>query len=699
MSAASNFGIPMRVCFLALISQFFILSALAAPPPSSPGLPHQWAPALKQAVGTAYEPVAAASPVWFTLAQGVVTEVFYPNADFPQIGELQLVVTDGDRFFSEQKRDTISTVRYKDEGMVVQVSGKDRSGRYSYEQEIFTDVAAPALRIRTRFKAATSGLRVFVLFKPALDNNGSRNIGSALKTGLFASGASPTQVRAGGPTHAALIASVPWGTTSAGFLGSSDGWMDLFQNSRLTQSQKEAGPGNIVLSGELLLKSENTSEFELALGFGQTQAAALTYASTAIQFPFEKARSQYESGWNQYLKSLTSAGSPFSRRSAQIIKMHEDKRRRGAIVSSLSNPAIPEGKQASDGGGGYHLVRPRDAYHAAMALLAAGDSKTPRDVLRYFVQTQSGDGSWPQSLWIDGTPDWKAIQMDQIAFPILLAGHLRARLGISLSEDELEMVRKATTYLISRGPRTEVDRWDEAQGYSPSTLAVEVSALRTAAALTGDSIPRTAAEEWQIQIERWTMVTEGPLGKNYYLRVSPTGEPSQREGVDLAHGAGASFAWEILDGGFLELVRQGIRDADDPRIRGTLRIYESETSGLGEKGSFHRYTKDAYGPGRSGGFWPVLAGERGHYAVAAKDFEQARVQLHLLERSALPSGLLPEQVIQPSPSLRVGLGVASPHVWAHAEGVLLNRSIEEGKVFDAPPFIRSTGDEQSPFSR
>ncbi|MGZ3688143.1 MAG: glycoside hydrolase family 15 protein [Bdellovibrionota bacterium] len=696
---------------LATVLTLMFGSVALADPQGAPGIPHRWAPAAKQAVGTAFEATSANSPVWFTIAEGIVTEVFYPRVDTAQVGDLQFIVTDGEHFFSEQKRDTVTKVSYEDEGMVVRVSGEDRQGRYSFDQEIVTDSAAPVLRVRTHFHWNQSGLRVFVLFKPAINNAGAQNLAYADESGLVATRMNTNVHAIGGklvrdldPAYAALLASAPWSNTSAGYVGFSDGWQDLSRNFHISQQWHSAGPGNIALTGELEVPSGQDFTYELALGFGTNRSEATTYARTSLGVPFESIRSDYESGWNHYLGRLEHntngqdrlffTESSFVRRSAEIIKMHEDKRTRGAIVASLSKPAVPDSDHGFDGTGGYHLIWPRDLYHAAMGLLAAGDNQTPLDVLRYYVKTQHPDGSWAQNTWVDGTAYWHGLQMDEVAFPILLANQLQKRGVHRLASDELEMVRRAASFLMSHGPTTQEDRWEEIGGYVPSTLAAEIAALKVASQLTKDSETAATAQQWSALVESWTLVTQGPLGNSYYLRSSPSGNPDGPEPVDLANGAGHASASEILDGGFLDLVRMGVRGAEDPRILSTMKIYESPRLGIAaadastpEAAVYRRYNRDQYGMNHVGGFWPLLAGERGHYAIAAQQMERARAELFALERSAMDTGLIPEQTINPpSPTYgaSTGLGVACPLVWAHAEDILLHRSLEEGLVFDAP---------------
>lgn len=699
-----------------------ILAALlnlahASDAPGKPGIPHTWAPALKQAVGTSYESsTSPKSPVWFTLAQGILTESAYPTIDQPQMGDLQLLVTDGKSRLSEQRRDVISEVRYAPQGATVEVRGVDRDGWYSFEQQIVTDPEFPVIRIRTLFRPAKPGLRVHVLFKPAHQNTGADDIAWSDSQALLSEARTstltpPFPVRKFDPAGAAVVTSTGFLQTSAGYVGTSDGWQDLQKNFRMTQRHLQAGPGNVALLGELKLPGLRLESpepllpvaFEFALGFGPDARTAAQHARQSLaNAPFEQVRESYEAGWRNWFRSLDSQGRAMlsrhegSRLSALVIKMHEDKLNRGAIVASLSKPGIPDSDRASDSLGGYHLVWPRDLYHAAMGLLAAGDLATPRSVLDYLVKTQKIDGSWHQNFWTDGSPYWTGQQLDEIAFPILLThqlikqGVLRGEL---LNPSIRALVLKAARFIVKNGPRSQQDRWEEIGGYIPSTLAAQISAL-AAASLILPEHPEFAkiSRAWNSRIEEWTFVKTSQTGNNYYLRTSPGGKPNDREDLDLANGAGRAMASAILDGGFLELVRLGLRSADDWRIQSTLQLYEdaeyldiaSKTDpGTGARG-YRRYNRDFYGEKRVGGYWPLLAGERGHHALANGDLPRARAQLNLLESQTLPSGMIPEQTRTVASPADAGLGVACPLVWAHAEALRLRRSVRDGQVFDQP---------------
>src|ERR1700682_3096086 len=75
-------------------------------------MPPRWTRGAKEAVGTAY---STASRVWYTVAAGILTEIFYPTIDTPQIRDLQFLITDGQTFFHDERRNTISRVDCVDE--------------------------------------------------------------------------------------------------------------------------------------------------------------------------------------------------------------------------------------------------------------------------------------------------------------------------------------------------------------------------------------------------------------------------------------------------------------------------------------------------------------------------------------------------------------------------------------------------------
>jgi glucoamylase len=207
-----------------------------------------------------------------------------------------------------------------------------------------------------------------------------------------------------------------------------------------------------------------------------------------------------------------------------VLRSHQDKTYPGAMVASLSIPWGDSGNER----GGYHLVWPRDLVETAGALLSLGAEQEARDTLRYLISTQIEDGHWYQNQWLGGRAYWEGIQLDETAFPVLLAATLDEREALSGIEVE-DMVRRALGFIARTGPATEQDRWEESTGINPFTLALCIAALVAGA----DLLPSPArdwalelADFWNSNIERWTSVAGTALAKRlgvsgYYVLVLP----------------------------------------------------------------------------------------------------------------------------------------------------------------------------------
>ena len=398
---------------------------------------------------------------------------------------------------------------------------------------------------------------------------------------------------------------------------------------------------------------------------------------------------------------------------------HEDKTYSGAFIASAS---IPWGASKSDDDlGGYHLVWTRDMVQSATAMIACGRSETALRALVYLACTQQVDGSFAQNFWIDGTAYWGGIQLDEVAFPIMLAWRLWKADALT-GFDVLPFVERAASFLVRYAPVTQQERWEENAGYSPSTLAAVISALICAADLARahgnadlGSYFETYADWIEANLDEWTTTSEGvllPEVKRHYMRIRPPaeGQPFFNPNVPPGHipianrapDEKAEFeAREVVDGGFLELVRYGIRRADDPLIVDSLKVIDATLKIDTPDGPvWRRYNHDGYGQRKDGGpyqgwgqgrAWPLLSGERAHYELAL-----GRPVDHLIkaiESCSSAGGMLPEQVWDhddlPSEGMYFGksAGSAQPLVWAHAEYLKLLRSASDGKVFDRIPVV------------
>jgi glucoamylase len=689
--------------------------------PGWPGIPARWTSSAKTGLGTA---VGRESRVWFTLSHGILNEVYYPRVDCACTRDMGLIVTDGQSLFSEEKRDTRSETTMVEAGVpAFRIRNTALDGRYAVEKEVFADPWRDVVLERVRFVPQSGTLAdygVYVLLAPHLANWGS---GNTAWVGEYKG--TPMLFAERGSYALALASSVPWLARSVGFVGISDGWQQLRADKSLARTYQRAENGNVALTGQVDL-GVSDGVFVLALGFGPTANEAGQHALTSLLEDFDVTKAAYVSGWKQWHQSLkwrTAWKAPrrrFYHVSAAVLRTHEDKRVEGGVIASLS---VPWGSSKGDDDlGGYHLVWPRDLVEAAGGLLAVGAHREARRVLRYLQVTQEEDGHWAQNMWLDGTPYWSGIQMDETALPILLVD-LAVREGAldpTTEQAYWPMIERAAAFLVRNGPVSPQDRWEEDPGYSPFTVAAEIAALLVAAdladrasAAAAASYLRETADAWNASIERWLYVEGTDLAQQhgvdgYYVRVS---EPDQADAASPCSGfvpiknrpPGQSMARaaSIVSVDVLALVRFGLRAPDDPRIVNTVKLIDALLKIETPTGpAWHRYEGDGYGEHADGEpfdgtgigrVWPLLTGERAHFELAAERKPAAEQLARALEAFAGGSGLIPEQIWDsadlPARELFFGhaSGSASPLVWAHAEYVKLCRSLRDGEVFDRPP--------------
>lgn len=680
----------------------------------APGIEPRWTHGDKEGMGTSY---SSSSKVWFTIWNGIITETYYPRVDKPQLRDLQLLITDGEQFFHEEKRDLISEVERVIEGIPYYVvRERDEANRYKVEKEIICDPHLGVVLQKVVIKPSPEfrkTLHVYVLCAPHLDVGGEGNTGRVINV----SGKKILQAEKNG-TYLSMGCWPGFTRGSCGYVGTSDGWTDISGNMKMTHEYDYAPDGNIALTGEIDV-SEGY-EFVIGLAFGNSSHSGTTRLFQSISTPFEKNKARYIEQWKRGLSSIrdmsTAAmdGGTLYKSSYSVLLTHEDKTFEGALTASLS---IPWGEAASDNDrGGYHLVWPRDMYNSSTAALAAGNVELPFRTLVYLSVAQGDDGGFPQNFWIDGQPYWHGMQLDETAFPIILAWRLNE--GRCLGEfDPTDMISRAAMYLITHGPATQEERWEEASGYSPSTLASNITALVCASDYMekrGDRESAAYLAEYADflfnHLEKWTVTENGTLVsgiRRHFIRLMPVdmNNPEPLENLDQLYlnianaepGEPSRYpASEIVDGGFLELVRYGIYSPNDPLIVDSVKVIDNVLKVDTPMGPcWHRYNHDGYGQKDDGtpftGYgkgraWPLLTGERGHYEIAlGKDVKK---YISSMEQFAGPTHLLPEQVWDTTDLKEKYMffgkatGSARPLAWAHAEYIKLLRSAGDGKVFD-----------------
>jgi glucoamylase len=687
--------------------------------PGGPGIPPRWTSSAKSGVGTSS---GGSSRVWFTISHGILDEIYYPRIDLACTRDMGLIVTDGKEFLSDEKRDTDHQQEYLSPGVpAYHLTNTCGQKRFKIEKEILTDPLRDSLVQKVQFTALQGELsdyHIYVILAPHIHNQG---YGNTAWVGDYKGYPMLFAQREG--ITLALASSTTWLKRSAGFAGVSDGWQDLAQHKQMTWEYDRAENGNVALSGEVDLAGCKGS-FVLAIGFGTNPYEAGQRALSSLYQDFSFTRSTYIDTWRSWLKKFTPPDMDQKHDlypiSMMVLRVHEAKSFAGGLIASLS---IPWGSSKGDNDlGGYHLVWPRDLVESTTGLLAAGAKEDALRVLQYLEVTQEADGHWPQNMWLDGSPYWNGIQLDETAFPILLID-MAYRLG-ALPEKAVPrfwaMVHRAASFIARMGPVTQQDRWEEDPGYSVFTLAVEIAGLLAAADLAEmhnekelAEYLRQTADTWYSHIDDWTYVVGTKLAKQvgvpgYYVRITP---PDVAEAASPAKGfvpiknrpPGQTMepAKLIVSPDALALVRFGLRAPDDPRMVNTLKVIDACLKVETPVGpAWHRYTDDGYGEHPDGTpfdgtgvgqLWPLLTGERAMYELAAGHVDTAQALLKTMEAFANPGGMFPEQVWDgpdiPDKELFFGKpsGSAMPLVWAHAEYIKLRRSLREGIVFDLPP--------------
>lgn len=637
-------------------------------PPGAPGLDPTWSSSDKDMITTGL----GASRIWATLGHGIVNEVYWPSTGRPQIRDLGFIIAHKGGWTELKRADTYLFSLPKP--YIPLPTVVHESAHYRLELEILPHPLRDCLLIR--YALSGEDARLYVLLAPHLD--GARENDAVAGKDLSASH---------NATALCLRADGGFLRTSAGFVGFSDGWQDFSANGGMTWTFPEAKGGNVALMGELA--SDNGV---LALGFSETPEGARTLARSSLADSYEESRDIFIKSWEDWAQHLRI---PYAwpeleeaaRRSAMVIKCHEDRTYAGAMVASLS---VPWGSSHDDAGG-YHLVWTRDTVEAAFALITVGLYEDAGRTLDYLIGTQAEDGSWAQNYFPDGRGYWSGKQMDEVALPVMLAAKLRAVGHLTNSPPEEAMVRSAIRFIVRNGPMSDQDRWEENAGASPFTLAMLIVALVVSADyFTGEDRDYilSLADSWNERIEDWTYSVNGHLCAGldlpgYYIRLGPRAVDGGIDGIISRRNVqnGEIPAGDLIGLEFLYLVRTGLRAADDRRIVDTVRLIDAKLRAELPTGiAYYRYNGDGYGEHEDGtpfdGLgvgrpWPLLAGERGHYAALSG--EDPMPYLNSMLRMVGKGGLIPEQVWDGEPMPEHGLvpgepsGSAMPLVWAHGE--------------------------------
>jgi len=759
--------------------------------PGAPGAASHWSYSGKTGIGTSYEQytngqyqdtgsTGKISKVWFSLAQGVLTETMFGLIHEAQIQEVQFYIK-GDGFLHQEKNDTVSHIDYLDKdaqgrplSLAYKIVNRDKAGRYEIEKHFFTDPDTNSLMMKVIFKSFAENITPYLYINPNMANTGPGD--KAWREGN-------TWYAADGKTHLAISTDATVAASTVGFEGVSDGLKDLASAGKLINKYSTTGDttGNVAITLELpALKKGETKEWQFVLGFGNSKEESLAASSQTLRTGYEKVLANFNGkgdaiGWEDYLTSLpaleklsaeSTDGGKLLYASAMVLKAQEDKTYAGGVIASLSNP-WGDTASADKAQTGYKAVWPRDFYQVTMAMLALGDKITPKVAFEYLEHVQTSDktpgysgtpGWFLQKTHVDGQTEWVGVQLDQTAMPIMLGWRLWKEGALSdaeMLEWYNKMLKPAANFLTDGGtvsidwlknvkinpPKSIQERWEEQPGYSPSTTAAIISGLVAAsdmAKLAKDESAAkrylAAADKYSKNLEKNLYTTNGLLNKapsdgHYYLRISENENPNDHALLEERNGQANVNESEVVDGGFLELVRYGVRsplnkeiqdtlpEMDDTSLPDAVRVkYEFSFAGVdGKIPGWRRYGKDGYGedtiagrgynatgtslPEGRGRVWPIFSGERGHYELAkakasgklnAESINTLRnTYVKGMELFANEGYMIPEQVWDGvgnndtyNYTAGEGTNSATPLAWSHAEYVKLLRSYADKKVWD-----------------
>ena len=701
--------IALLVAAALIASLVSTAAANATVAPGAPGSDSFFDLARKDCVGTARD---TTSKVWFTIADGVLSDTYWPTIDATNVHTLQYLVTDGRSFTDLQTRDMTYKVLDDPTGMACTVVASDAAHHYEIQTTFLTDPSHETVLMQTRFEGPSHD-QLYVRLDPlagGTGGGGAQNGGGNTATlanvdggpALVASNTNTTTNAVNRnyavPTFEALEASSGFSSASVGYAGTDSDGLNMLDSDHELTNYDSAPDGHVALTAGVRLGRGDS--VELALGFGTTESRALSAAGASLRQRFDRVQAAYESQWRHYdarlrrpSPSLGHAAVREYYESVNVVKASEDKTFAGAIAAGLGSPwgqSVPADTLA--GGepmyfGSYRETFARDLYEEFTGLLVAGDVATARAATMFlFERQQQPDGSMPRNSLTNGepAPDTGGVQLDETSYPILMDWQSGLAGDATLYQQH---VIPAADFLVAHGPSDGVERWEEQSGYSPSTIAAEIAGLTAAAQIAkvnGDGararVYQATADDFARNIKAWTVTTNGPYISptvpSYFIRIANTADPNSGDQVNLGNGSITVDQRSLIDAGFLDLVRLGVLPASDPVVRSSLTVVDDTIMRDTPSGpGFYRYgtsdagSEDGYGDcyepdptscsltgapwaptdTGSGHLWPVLDGERGEYDIANGQSSSARTLLTTMRNMTSGQGLEPEQVWEDPP--------------------------------------------------
>ena len=503
--------------------------AAAGAAPGAPGTASDWVPGDKDGFGTAR---GTASKVWYTLSRGTLNEVFYPRIDTPSLRDSQFVVTDGSTFTDREDRDSTHQVQLlSSNSLTYRLVNTAKSGNWRITKTFVTDPARSSVLEDVTFESLTGkAYQLYLLHDLGAVDDRQRRHRAHRRRRLAA-------VLATAPTPAPSSPARRWARPPAATSAPPTAGPTSRPTTRWTGPYDATAPGNVVQTGRVKVNGlpEPPAASPSRSASARTEAAALSHArrrrsaaaspprgrrttraGPATSAPSSRCRPRRRAGRPSGTSPRWCSRPARTRPCAAASSRHPTGPGPGRTRCSTSPSTTRSGRATS--------TRSRPGCSRSATTPAAN-----RALDFLWTVQQRADGSFPQNSRLDGTPVFGDLQMDEVAFPIVLA-HQLGRTGAA----DWAHVKKSADYVVAHGPRTPQERWENATGYSPATIAAEIAGLVCAADIAtknGDNasrgdVPGQGRRVAAAACESMTATTTGPYSPSpYYLRVTANGRP------------------------------------------------------------------------------------------------------------------------------------------------------------------------------
>ena len=299
--------------------------------PGGPGAPPMWGPGRKMAFGAAPGP---RSKVWYTLADGSLSEVFFPTLDRVALHELRFFASAPGAPPVDDASDGQHSITWLSPG-VPAFTVESTHHEYRLTKEFVSDSEENAMIISGTFTPELPDVRLFIQASAHWSPGTEGNFGEVLDTHP------PALLMRQQDVWICIVG--PFSRATTGYYRSSDIHVELHDaDGFITQTYDRAGPGNVAVGAELGVRS---GAFQLALGFAHSRADAEEVARHVLQKGAGALKTSFARAWHatpdlpSALAKVSGDDGALAKASLAVLRCLEEKTRPGAYIASPSAPA------------------------------------------------------------------------------------------------------------------------------------------------------------------------------------------------------------------------------------------------------------------------------------------------------------------------------------------------------------------------